>query len=115
LIIGGILRAVVTSPNRLRAAALASACVILVGASGYAVVKLGGSSEDADHRHGDGSSHALAAAREASQTHDIGASAEDMRLALHDSHPAVRARAVLGLAAAGDKGAAAEITAMLKD
>jgi zinc/manganese transport system permease protein len=71
---------------------------------------------DADHRHGDaGSEHALEAARERAEAHDIGQGLPDLRLALSDSHPAVRAEAAGQLARRGDLEAVPAIIEALGD
>ncbi|HEY3174304.1 MAG TPA: iron chelate uptake ABC transporter family permease subunit [Candidatus Polarisedimenticolia bacterium] len=116
LILGGIVRGIHTSHNRLRTASLSTACVALVLLAGYAMIYFGSSpAAMEDHRHGDGSGHAAEAAAEAAQAHEVGTSFEDLRLALSDPHPGVRAKAISGLASMGDRRAAPDILRMLED
>lgn len=116
LILGGMARAIMTSPRPLRAAGLAVAGVVLTVAAGDAMLRYGSRTDlDGDHRHGEGSEHAAEAALERIEEHDIGASTEDIRLALKDSHPAVRARAVDELASRKDRRSARDIVLALED
>lgn len=115
LILGGVARSIMTSPNRLKAAGMAAAGAALVFAAGYGMVSLRNAPMQEDHLHGGGSAHAREAAIEERQTHPIGSTNEDLHLALSDPHPGVRAKAVDDLAARGDKSAVPEMVKMLQD
>ena len=121
LILGGVVRSVMTSPSRMKALATASAAaaVIAVGAFGLSRMdrRPGGHAADADdeHTHGGESTHAMEAREEERQSHPIGTSPEDLRLALADPHPGVRAKAVEGLEALGDRAAVPDLIRALED
>lgn len=115
LVAGGALRALWGASPVARTVALsgASAAVILLAA--WAVSRPSAIPE-VDHRHGDsGSGHAREAARERAEAHDIGEGIDDLRLALSDSHPAVRAEAMGLLADRSDRTALPAIVAALDD
>lgn len=115
LILGGMARAIFMTAGRGRTGALATAGVALIAIAGYAVIRLA-LPPDEDHEHGEGAStHALEAARDLAESHGIGSTAEDLRLALSDSHAAVRVAAVEALAARGEINAAPDIMAALQD
>ncbi|HKY31905.1 MAG TPA: iron chelate uptake ABC transporter family permease subunit [Candidatus Polarisedimenticolia bacterium] len=73
-----------------------------------------GESHPAGHRH-PGGGPAERATREPGASHDIGESLDDLRLALADSHAAVRAEAVEHLADRGDRAAIPLIARALAD
>src|SRR5262245_24133775 len=115
LILGGMLRAIVTAQNRLRAAGVSAAGVALVALAGYGMVSLRHAPTGDEHQHGGGSAHAEQATLEERGAHPVGSSSEDLRLALADSHPGVRVKAVEDLAARGVKDAVPDIVKCLED
>ncbi len=117
LILGGIGRAIAFSPNRFRAAALATACAALVILIGFAVSWLGPASREALHQHAgvEAAGSDDDAPRRESEAHEIGTSVQDLRLALSDSHPNVRVKAVEGLASLADGAAVGDIGGALQD
>ena len=114
LILGGIARSIMVAPNRLRAAGMAAAGAMLLILAGYGMMRLRNAPGE-DHLHGGGSDHAAEAALEKQEAHAVGSTIEDLRLALSDSHPAVRAKAVAILAEHGEIDAVPDIIGMLED
>ncbi|HZI92761.1 MAG TPA: iron chelate uptake ABC transporter family permease subunit [Patescibacteria group bacterium] len=115
LILGGLVRGVFTSTNRPRAAATAGAGIVAVAMAGYGMVSLRNAPASDEHTHGGGSAHAEQASIEERQAHPIGSTLEDLKLAVSDSHPGVRAKAVNDLAARGDRSAVPVIVKALED
>jgi zinc/manganese transport system permease protein len=115
LILGGVVRGVFTSTNRPKAAAIALGGVAVVALAGYGMVSLRNAPAADDHMHGGGSAHAEQAVIEERQAHEIGSTLEDLELAVGDSHPGVRAKAVNDLAARGDKSAVPVVVKGLQD
>src|SRR5262249_25970009 len=115
LVLGGMTRALIGARSRAAAAALAAALAAVVLLVGYAATRAQRAADE-DHQHGEGGSdHAIAAAREREESHDIGQGIADMRLALSDAHPAVRAEAINQLAAQRDTASVPALMHALED
>ncbi|MGH9868264.1 MAG: iron chelate uptake ABC transporter family permease subunit [Candidatus Polarisedimenticolia bacterium] len=111
---GAALRATMAAARPVLAFSVGTAAAALVIIGSWAATRAPG--PDADHSHGAvGSEHALEAARERAHGHDIGESLADLRLALSDSHPAVRAEAIEQLAARNDRESVPALTTALRD
>jgi len=115
LIVGGVVRAIFTSENRLRTAAMAAGCAVLVLLAGYGAVRLQALPPADGHMHGGDSEHAAESVIEERQAHPVGSSLEDLMLALADSHPGVRAKAIDSLAERNDRDAVPGILKALAD
>jgi len=118
LILGGIIRAIFTAPNRMRAAVWATVCTLLIGALGYTVVTLGTVSAvgEEGHEHATPGSHADDA-HPAPSDPDPSAAAdvEELMNRLRDPQPGVRARAAADLEALDDRTAAPALAKALGD
>ncbi len=117
LVAGGAARGLASAGRRGRAAlaACGAAAALILGL--YAVAGRGPSTATPAHLHEDGSSHArdgtLGTPEEGH--HEVGADVHDLRLALRDSHPSVRAQAVEKLVGKAAPGVAADLAAALDD
>jgi zinc/manganese transport system permease protein len=116
LLFGGAARALRGTSRATRTVALSGASAAAILLVAWVTGRPPGPPPEADHRHGDaGSEHAREAARERAEAHDIGQGLEDLRLALSDSHPAVRAQALEQLARRRDREAVPAIVQALAD
>jgi len=115
LIVGGVVRAIFTAENRVRAAAMAAGCAVLVLMAGYGAMRLQRIPVAEGHAHGGASEHAAESLIEERQAHPVGSTREDLVLALADSHSAVRAKAIETLADREDRDAVPGIMKALAD
>ncbi len=115
LLAGAALRSTFALPARSRAWALSAAAAAALVAGAFFLWS-GGPLPLGDHHHGEGDSrHAVEAARDLAVGHDIGESLADLRLALSDSHPAVRTDAIRLLSEKHDRASLPEILRAMGD
>ena len=115
LILGAVVRLVLTARSRMRAATITTASGMILALSIYSLLRIGEAGPDADHQHGGDSDHSEETKADLADTHDLGTGLADLRLGLRDSHPAVRARAVNELIDRMDTESAPEIIGLLND